>query len=97
MYPDNVIVDVVGTSLINLTCPFCTSSTLHFKSFSCVNVDVVFAVEPEYIAKFDIYISATISPINNNNNQLIGFTYLIKDITEIKYNNVLLEKKVKGG
>ena len=54
MYPDNVIVDVVGTSLINLTCPFCTSSTLHFKSFSCVNVDVVFAVEPEYIAKFDI-------------------------------------------
>ena len=48
LYPDNVIVDVVGTSLINLTCPSFTSNTLQFK-LSCVNVDVVFAFEPEYV------------------------------------------------
>ena len=54
LYPYNSIFDVVGVSLINLTCPFCTSNTLHFKSFSCISVDAVFAVDPEYVAKFDI-------------------------------------------
>ena len=48
LYPYNVILLVVGTSLINLTCPSFTSRTLQFK-LSCVNVDVVFSFEPEYV------------------------------------------------
>ena len=48
LYPDSVIFDVVGNSLINLTCPSFISSTLQFK-LSCVNVDVVFVSAPEYV------------------------------------------------